>query len=90
MSERLRGTVRCDADGCGWEQGDVFLSDWVGKPCPLCDVELLNDSDVAMIVLAEAAIIAGIVKNASSESDSPYKFRVNTDRRRFAASNGDT
>ena len=83
MSERLRGKIRCDADGCGWSEVVDSLGDWIGELCPNCGVDLLNEADVALIALAETGMKAGLLRNADPESNSPHTFRINTDRRRL-------
>lgn len=82
MSEdfKLLSWVRCDADGCGWiTEEKVHISDWIGKPCPRCGADVINNTDVLLAQSLELLGQLGAIDNASS--DDPKKITVCTDRR---------
>ncbi len=54
------GGIKCDTKGCDWHD-DTVLSidylDWVNKPCPDCDGNLLTEADhIATINLGSHVI----------------------------------
>jgi hypothetical protein len=54
---KIKG-LKCDAEGCGYEDHDTRYEDYekyVNAPCPKCGANLLTEADLA----ATKAIIAG-------------------------------
>jgi len=54
--------VKCDTDGCDYHDDSVQLKDyeqWINKPCPKCQANLLTEADYGTVqaVLAATAEI---------------------------------
>ena len=78
MSDSIKGIVKCDAPGCGWESPpDTVLKEWAHRKCPQCNHPLMDDEDRGLLTLVNGLFALGIAKNAASED---ANFHIDTSK----------